>query len=60
MAEQLGIDPAVADPMGHLDAEELSLVRDAKPIPAIKHHRERTGSTLLQAKEAIDRAQGLG
>jgi len=57
MAQQLGIDPVVVDPIGQLDAEELSLVRAGKTIPAIKHHRVRTGSSLLQAKEAVDRAQ---
>ena len=55
MARQLGIDPVLVDQMGQLDAEELSLVRAGKPIPAIKHHRVRTGSSLLQAKEAVDR-----
>ena len=57
MAEQLGMDPQVADPLGQVDAEELGLVRSGKAIQAIKHHRERTGSSLLQAKEAVDRAQ---
>jgi len=57
IAQQLGIDPVVVDPIGQLDAEELSLVRAGKTIPAIKHHRVRTGSSLLQAKEAVDRAQ---
>ncbi len=56
MAQQLGIDPAANDPMGQLDAEELNLVRGGKVIHAIKHHRERTGSSLLEAKEAVDRA----
>ncbi len=56
MAHELGIDPVVVDPMGQLDAEELALVRAGETIHAIKHHRERTGSSLLQAKEAVDRA----
>lgn len=57
MAQQLGIDPVAVDPIGQLDAEELNLVRAGKMIPAIKHHRERTGCSLLQAKDAADRAQ---
>ncbi len=56
MAHQLGIDPVALDPMGQLDADELGLARAGKNIQAIKHHRERTGSSLLQAKEAVDRA----
>ncbi len=56
MAQQLGIDPVAVDPMGQVDAEELNLVRAGKTIHAVKHHRERTGSSLLQAKEAVDRA----
>ncbi|MGV8847572.1 hypothetical protein [Tessaracoccus sp.] len=42
--------------MGRLDAEELHLVHAGELIHAIKHHRERTGSSLLQAKEAVDKA----
>ena len=56
MAHELGIDPGAVDPLGQLDAEELEMVRAGKAIPAMKHHRERTGSSLLQAKEAVDRA----
>ena len=56
MAQRLGSDPVVVDPMGRLDAEELNLVRAGRLIHAVKHHRERTGSSLLQAKQAVDRA----
>lgn len=57
MAQQLGIDPIAVDLLGQLDAEEFNLVRTRKTIQAIKHHRERTGSSIVQAKEAVDRAE---
>ncbi|MGO1489488.1 MAG: hypothetical protein ACTHWA_13200 [Arachnia sp.] len=56
MAQQLGIDPVVVDPLGQVDDAEKRLIHQGQKIPAIKHHRMRTGSTLVQAKEAIDRA----
>ncbi|MDO5737208.1 MAG: hypothetical protein Q4P15_12115 [Propionibacteriaceae bacterium] len=56
LARELGIDPGAIDPPGYVDAEELDMLRDGRAIHAIKHHRERTGSSLLQAKEAVDRA----
>lgn len=56
MAQQLGIDPVAVDPLGQVDDEEKRLIRDGQTIPAIKHHRVRTGSSLVQAKAAIDRA----
>ena len=54
MADRLGIDYDAVDPVEQLDAEELGLIRAGKCIQAIKHHRERTGSSLIQAKEAVD------
>lgn len=56
MAKQLGIDPVAVDPMD-LDAEEFALIADGRVVEAIKHHRERTGSSLLQSKQAADRAR---
>ncbi|MEO7587411.1 MAG: hypothetical protein ABIS84_05225 [Arachnia sp.] len=56
MAERLGMAPVMVDPM-RLDAEELRLVQGGKAIAAIKHHRERTGSSLVQSKDAVDRAR---
>ncbi len=60
LCARLGIDPVAADPLGQVDTEERLLISQGKHIHAIKHHRERTGSTLRQAKEAIDRARGVG
>ena len=56
MAERLGIDPVVVDPM-RLDAEEIRLIQGGKAIAAMRHHRERTGSSLIQSKEAVDRVR---
>ncbi len=56
MAKRLGIDPLTVDPMGHLDPEELNLLCQGNLIQAMKHHRERTGSSLSEAKNAVDRA----
>lgn len=53
LCEQLGVQPTDVDPMTP-DTTERNLVADGKHILAIKHHRERTGSTLLEAKEAIE------
>ena len=38
-----------------LDAELLELLRAGKQIQAIQLHRERTGLSLAEAKEAIER-----
>lgn len=40
-----------------VSADELALVAAGKPIPAIKHYRERTGADLVTAKKAIDSVQ---
>lgn len=56
MARRLGIEPVAVDPISHLDPEELDLARTGKQIQAIKHHRKRTGSSLLEAKNAVDGA----
>lgn len=58
MAQQLGIEPLTIDPMSHLDPDELDLVGAGQQIQAIKHYRERTVSSLLDAKNAVDRAVG--
>ncbi len=57
LCARLGIDPLTVDPVGQVDAEERRLIAEGKVIHAVKHHRERTGATLRQAKEAIDRAR---
>ena len=56
LCEKAGIDPVAADPMAHLDDAEQELVRLGKPIEAMKHHRRRTGSSLAEAKRAVDDA----
>ncbi|NUP21203.1 MAG: hypothetical protein HOZ81_35085 [Streptomyces sp.] len=35
--------------------EVVELVRQGKPLPAIKRYREITGAGLAEAKEAVDR-----
>jgi len=54
LCERAGIDPPAPDPLLSVDDEERSLVARGMPIRAIKHHRERTGSSLARAKRAID------
>ena len=36
-------------------AEVMPLIRQGKKIEAIKHYRERTGASLREAKEIIDK-----
>lgn len=56
LAREAGIDPATVDPEGHLSSEELALVREGKPIHAMKTYRERTGASLVEAKRVVDEA----
>lgn len=53
---KFGAEHADVDIYG-VSAEELALVAAGKPIPAIKHYRERTGADLVTAKNAIDSTQ---
>lgn len=55
LAGRLGIDPTTLDPIGQVDDTERALIADGKKIYAIKHHRERTGSGLKEAKDTVDR-----
>lgn len=41
--------------LGTLDAQERSLIAQGKKIEAIKHHRDRTGSSLKEAHDAVER-----
>ncbi len=56
LCHRLGIEPPAADPTQTLDETELDLLAHGKKIEAIKHHRQRTGSGLLEAKEAVERS----
>lgn len=56
LCARVGIDPADLDPVSTLDEEERALLAEGKDIAAIKHHRQRTGSSLLEAKRAVDDA----
>lgn len=56
LCASVGIDSTPRELTGRLDAEELQYLHDGQPIRAIKHHRERTGSSLVEAKAAVDRA----
>lgn len=58
LCAKVGVDPVAVDPISQVDAAERALIVEGKPIQAIKHHRERTGSSLKQAKDAVDRAAG--
>lgn len=58
LCERAGISPRQADPLGTVDDEERRLIAAGKQIQAIKHHRERTGSSLIEAKQAVDAASG--
>lgn len=53
LARRAGLDVADVDPMRPDDAER-DLVARGRRIEAIKHHRERTGSGLAEAKAVID------
>ncbi len=56
LCRRLDIEPPAADPKQTLDVAELDLLAQGKKIEAIKHHRRRTGSGLLEAKEAVERS----
>ncbi|GMA41819.1 hypothetical protein [Mobilicoccus caccae] len=56
LCDRAGIDPGELDLVARVDDEERRLIAEGKAIMAIKHHRERTGSGLREAKEAIDQA----
>ena len=55
LCARLGIEPPVLDVTQTLDEEELRLLREGQKIAAIKHHRQRTGSGLREAKETVER-----
>ena len=52
----LGLDPDAAIPSGSggIDAEVASLINTGKKIQAIKLYRERTGTGLAEAKDAVE------
>lgn len=55
-ANELGVDLVAINMIGQLDAKELNLGHVVKTIHAIKYHRDRNRSALVQAKEAVGRA----
>ncbi|HIW28524.1 MAG TPA: hypothetical protein H9987_00740 [Candidatus Luteococcus avicola] len=56
LCQRLDIEPPAADPRQTLDETELDLLAHGKKIEAIKHHRQRTGSGLLEATQAVERS----
>ncbi|GAB78888.1 LSU ribosomal protein L12P homologue [Austwickia chelonae] len=56
LCAELRIEPPAVVSIYQVDAEERMLVAQGKKIEAIKHHRQRTGSSLLEAKQAIERS----
>lgn len=52
LARRLDVDLTTSDPLAPA-AEERRLVAVGKSVRAVKHHRERTGSRLIEATEAI-------
>lgn len=55
LCRRLDIEPPELDPTPTLDDAELALIADGRKVEAIKHHRQRTGSGLVEAKEAVER-----
>lgn len=52
----VGVEPPETDPAEAVDDTERDLIAGGRIVQAIKHHREHTGSSLIDAKRAIDQA----
>ncbi|MFD9895256.1 hypothetical protein ACFWY9_38450 [Amycolatopsis sp. NPDC059027] len=48
----------ITEPAGELTVEVAALLAQGKKIAAVKHYREATGTTLRDAKDAVDRIGG--
>ena len=65
LAERAGVGEAELDRLReesgapHVPEECRRLVAEGKVIEAIKLYRERTGASLKDAKDAIDRSRGV-
>jgi ribosomal protein L7/L12 len=45
---------AAKDPQAMLIAETVKILRESNPIAAIKFYREKTGTTLKEAKDVVE------
>ncbi|WP_168583124.1 hypothetical protein [Gephyromycinifex aptenodytis] len=54
LCARLGVESASLDSSRDLDEQERALIAKGEKIAAIKHHRERTGSSLSEARDAVE------